>query len=201
MNLLAIVGSPRKGKATDTLVDKAIQGVKSIQPECNVSKIHLADQDINYCRDCLVCWKSKTKGPVAKCAIRDDMDQINEEILKADRLIIGTPIHMAYASALMMTFLERICWTFAKPEKSYVLVKGCPTPRSDKKRKAIILAVSGMIPSRYKRLCNVATPQIRGVIKDSLNAETVGKLYAGDVWHIGVETYFDQAFKLGKKLS
>jgi multimeric flavodoxin WrbA len=201
MNLLAIVGSPRKGKATDTLVDKAIQGVRSINPEWNVNKVHLADQDINYCRDCLTCWKSKTKGPVAKCAIRDDMDQINEEILKADRLIIGTPIHMAYASALMMTFLERICWTFAKPEKSYVLVKGCPTPRSDKKRKAIIITVSGMIPSRYKRLCNAATPQIRGVIKDSLNAETVGKLYAGDVWHVGVETYFDHAFKLGKKLS
>ena len=162
---------------------------------------YLSDQDINYCRDCLTCWKSKTKGPVAKCAIRDDMDQINEEILKADRLIIGTPVHMSYASALMMTFLERICWTFAKPEKSYVLVKGCPTPRSDKKRKAIILTVSGMIPSRYKRLCNVATPQISGVIKDSLNAETVGKLYAGDVWHVGVETYFDHAFKLGKILS
>ena len=29
MNLLAIVVSPRKGKATDTLVDKAIEGAKS----------------------------------------------------------------------------------------------------------------------------------------------------------------------------
>jgi hypothetical protein len=57
-----------------------------------------------------------------------------------------------------------------------------------------------MIPSRYKRLCNDATPQIRGVIKDSLNAETIGKLYAGDVWHVGVETYFDHALNLGKKL-
>ena len=127
------------------------------------------------------------------------MDYINEEILKADRLIIGTPVHMAYATALMMTFLERICWTFAKPEKSYILVKGCPTPRSDKKRKAVIIAVSGMIPSKYKKLCNEATPQIKGVIKDSLNAETVGKLYAGDVWHTGVEIYMDDAFKLGKK--
>ena len=201
MNLLAMVGSPRKGKATDTLVDKTIEGLKSVHPECNVKKIHLADQDIRYCKDCLACWKSKTKGPIAKCAIRDDMDQINEEILKADRLIIGTPVHMAYASALMMTFLERICWTFAKPEKSYVLVKGCPAPRSDKKRKAVIIAISGMIPPRYKRLCNAATTQIRGVIKDSLNADTVGTLYAGDVWHKGVEQYLDDAFKLGKKLS
>ena len=200
MYLLAIVGSPRRGKATDTLVDKAIDGIKSVHSDCNVKKIRLADQDIQYCKDCLACWKSKTKEPVARCAIRDDMDQINEKILEADRLIIRTPVHMAYASALMMTFLERICWTFAKPEKSYVLVKGCPAPRSDKKRRAIIIAVSGMIPSRYKRLCNAATPQIRGIIKDSLNAETVGKLYAGDVWHVGVEAYFDLAFAVGKKL-
>lgn len=201
MNLLAIVGSPRKGKATDILVDRAIEGVKSIHPGCNVNKIHLADKDIKHCKDCLACWKNKTNEPVARCAIRDDMDQLNGEILKADCLIMGTPVHMGYATALMMTFLERICWTFAKPEKSYVLVKGCPAPRSEKKRKAIIIAVSGMIPSRYKKFCNVATPQISGVIKDSLNAKTVGKLYAGDVWHIGVETYLDDAFKLGKKLS
>ncbi len=135
MNLLAIVGSPRKGKATDTLVDKAIQGMKSIHPECNVSKVHLTDKNINYCRDCLTCLKSKTMGPVAQCVIRDDMDQINEEILKADRLILGTPVHMAYASALMMTFLERICWTFAKPEKNYLIVKGCPAPDQIKKER------------------------------------------------------------------
>lgn len=200
MNLLAIVGSPRKGKATDTLVDKAIEGVTSIHPECNATKVHLADQDIRYCKDCLACWKSNTKGPVAQCAIRDDMDHINEDIVNADRLILGTPVHFAYASALMMTFLERICWTFAKPEKSYVLVKGCPTPRTDKKRKAVIIAVSGMIPARYKRFCNAATPQIRGVMEDSLNAKTVGTLYAGDVWHVGVEAYLDDAFTLGKKL-
>jgi len=38
MNLLAIVGSSRKGKATDTLVDKAIEGVKSKSSNCNVKK-------------------------------------------------------------------------------------------------------------------------------------------------------------------
>ena len=73
------------------------------------------DLDIMSC-----CWKSKTNEPFAKCSIRDDMDQINREIVESDYLIIGTPVHMAYASSIMMTFLERICWTFAKPEKSYV---------------------------------------------------------------------------------
>ncbi len=200
MNLLAIIGSPRKGKATDSLVDKAIEGVLMKNSDASFKKIYLSDYEIKYCKDCLTCWKSDTEGPVAKCVISDDMDNINQDILKSDLLIMGTPIHMGYASALMMTFLERICWTFAKPAKNYIIVKGCPTPRSDKQRKAVITAVSGMIPQRYKKLCNWATPQIKGVIKDSLNAKTVGTLYAGDVWHKGVDHYFDKALKLGQKL-
>jgi len=200
MNILAIIGSPRKGKATDTLVSKAIEGILKKSPNTSVKKIFLSDHEINHCKDCLTCWKSETEGPISKCVIRDDMDDINQDILNADALIMGTPVHMGYATALMMIFLERICWTFAKPEKSYFLVKGCPAPRSDKKRKAVIIAVSGMIPARYKKLCNWATPQIKGVIKDSLNAKTVGGLYAGDVWHSGVEHYFNKAFKLGQRL-
>lgn len=200
MNLLAVVGSPRKGKATDTLVDKAIEGVLMKSPGVFVNKLHLSEQEIGHCRDCLACWRSDTEGPLAECVIRDDMDGINQDILKADALIVGTPIHMGYATALMMTFLERICWTFARPKKNYFIVKGCPAPRSDKKRQAAVIAVSGMIPGRYKALCNWATPQIKGVIKDSLNAKTVAELYAGDVWHKGVECYFDEATKLGWKL-
>ncbi len=200
MNLLAIIGSPRKGKSTDTLVGKAIDGVLMKLPDASVKKIYLMDHVINYCKDCLSCWSNNTDSPIARCVIRDDMDDINQDILNADALIIGTPIHMGYATALMMTFLERICWTFAKPGKSYVVVKGCPAPRSDKKRKAVIITVSGMIPARYKKLCNWATPQIKGVIKDSLNAQTVGELYAGDVWHKEIEHYFTKALKLGQKL-
>lgn len=187
MNIVAIIGSPRRGKATDTLVKKALDGVLQRAPDTSVKTIHLSDRHIDYCKDCLACWRSDTDGPIARCTIRDDMDEINQDILNAEALIIGTPVHMGYATALMMTFLERICWTFAKPEKSYMIIKGCPAPRSDKQRKAIIIAVSGMIPPRYRKFCNRATPQIKGVIKDSLNAKTIGELYAGDVWHRGVE--------------
>ncbi|MCK5148678.1 flavodoxin family protein [bacterium] len=200
MKLLAIIGSPRKGKATDTLVSKAIEGAIKQSPDIEVKKIYLSDHEIAYCKDCLACWRTNPGSMLGKCAIRDDMDEINQDITNSDSLILGTPIHMGYATALMMTFLERICWTFAKPEKSYVLIKGCPEPRSDKKRKAVIIATSGMIPPRYKKLCNWATPQIKGVIKDSLNAKTVGELYAGDVWHREVEYYLDKAFQLGQKL-
>ena len=201
MQLLAIVGSPRKGKATDILVDKAIDGLQSITPDCHVKKIFLADYNIKFCRDCLTCWKDTKAEPFAKCMIQDDMKMIFEEIVKADRLILGTPVHMGYATGIMMTFLERICWTFARPGKNYLNVKGCPAPRSSIERKAVIITVSGMIPPLYKKFCNWATPQIKQTINDSLNAKTVGKMYAGNVWNKGVEMYYDKAFKLGIKLA
>jgi multimeric flavodoxin WrbA len=201
MNVLAIVGSPRKGKSTDTLVDKAIEGVKSKNPECVVTKIHLADQNIESCRNCLVCRDSKSPGPYAKCVIRDDMDQISEEIVRSDVLIFGSPIHMGSTTSLMLKFLERICWTFAKPEASYLTVHGCPTPRAEKERKAAIIVTSGIIPPYFKMFCNSATPLMKQTIKDSLNANTVGALYAGDIEHRGVEAYLEKAFTLGTKLS
>jgi len=201
MNLLTIVGSPRKGKATDTLVDMAIEGFKTDTHHSNVKKITLIDQDIHFCKNCLACRDSKTKEPVAKCSIRDDMDFIAEDVLKSDALIFGTPVHMGYATAIMMTFLERICWTFAKPEGKILTIDGCPIPRSNKKRNAIIIVTSGIVPPLFRRFCDDATKLIKQTLKDSLNTKTVGDLYAGDIEHRGVDHYSEKAFNLGRTLA
>ncbi len=201
MNLLAIIGSPRKGKVSDTLVDKAIEGTVGAHPEVMVRKLHLSDFDLNYCRNCLACRDRKTDAPVSKCAMRDGMDDISNAVMDADGLIFGTPVHMGYPPALMMAFLERICWTFAKPEGRELTVKGCPVPRSEKERKAIIIVVSGIVPPLLRRLCDSTTPLIRRTIQDSLNAKTVGDMYAGDIEHRGVDRYCAKATKLGHKLA
>ena len=129
------------------------------------------------------------------------MDQINVDILASDALILGTPVHMGSVTAIMMTFLERICWTFAMPERRILTISGCPCPRSTKKRKAVIIVTSGVVPPLYRRFCDQATPLIRQTLQDSLNAKTVGDMYAGDIEHRGVEYYFDRALKLGKQLA
>ena len=198
--LLAIVGSPRKGKATDTLVDRAIEGARSKSPDCRVKKIHLMDHDIQFCKNCLACRDSQTSDPVAQCSIRDDMDPIREDLLEADALIFGTPVHMGYATAVMMTFLERICWTFGKPDRTVLTLHGCPLPRSPKTRRAITIVTSGIVPPIYRLFCNWAAGQIKGVVKDSLNGKIVGDLYAGAIERRGVEPYLDKAFKLGQRL-
>jgi len=161
MDILAIVGSPRKGKATDSLVDKAIEGIRSTSPDSCIKKLNLFDHDIKFSRNCLACRESQTKEPVAKCSIDDDMVQISEDVLNSDALILGTPVHMGSAPAILMAFLERICWTFAKPEGRALGVKGCPVPRSNKTRKAIVLVTSGIVASLYRRLCDDVTPLIK----------------------------------------
>ena len=163
MNLLAIVGSPRKGEATDALVSKAIDGVKAKHKDVVVTKINLSDYDIHYCKNCLTCRDRNTEGPLSKCIIQDDMPQIYDEIIKADSLILGSPVHSGYATALMMTFLERITWTFAKPGKSYLTISGCPLPRSDKKRKSVIIVISGIVPPLYRKFCDWATICIKSI--------------------------------------
>jgi hypothetical protein len=128
------------------------------------------------------------------------MDFIREDVLKSDSLILATPVHMGYATAIMMTFLERICWTFAKPEGKILTIDRCPVPRSNKKREAIIIVISGIVPPLYRRFCDDATRLIKQTVKDSLNAKTVGDMYAGDIESRGVDYYFERAFNLGKKL-
>lgn len=92
------------------------------------------------------------------------MDAIKQEVLNSDLLIFGSPVHIGYVTALMMTFLEKVCWTFAKPEKNILAIKGCPVPRSDKRRKALIIVAAGIVSPLYKRACNWSTEQIKGAV-------------------------------------
>lgn len=201
MNLLAVMGSPRKGKATDTLVDKAIEGAVHSYPDLNVKKVVLADYDLRSCTNCLVCRDRQTDEPFSPCVIQDDMGTIYEDLLGSDLLIFGTPLHMGYVTSRMMVFLERICWTFAKPEGKVLTLSACPIPRSDKKRRSVTVLTNGIIPPIYRMFCDDAAPHIKGTIKDSLNAKTVGDLYAGNIEGRGVERYLDKAHRLGRKLA
>lgn len=94
---------------------------------------------------------------------------------------------MGHVTAVMKTFLERICRVFAKP--GTWPVAGCPIPRTQKPKKAIVIASSGIITPFLRRLCDDATPLIRQTAHDSLNARLIGSLYAGAVEKRGVERY------------
>ena len=198
MKVVAIMGSYRKGMTIDTLVERAISGVRAADPSAEVEKIVLTDQHIEYCRNCGVCRRGDPAEPIARCAIPDSMQEILPKMREADAYIFGVPIFEGSVNALVKTFLERICWTLARAGRWPL--RGCPEPRTDRKRRAILILSSGLVRPLFRRLCDDATKLIRSVARDALHARLIGTLYAGGVEKVGTDRYLVQAKKLGSKL-
>ena len=104
LKVIGFNGSPRKGYNTDQMVRKALEGAKE---NGALTKFYqLIDLKFQPCHSCYYC----KKGPkyTGKCAIKDDLTPIIEEIKTADVLIFGTPIYYGFPSALLHSALERL---------------------------------------------------------------------------------------------
>ena len=101
MKILAVVGSPRKGGNTDTLVDRIVAGTK--QERAKVEKVYLNDLTLRGCQACNRCRKD-IDDP---CVLDDDMPPLHEKLRACDALIIGTPIYYFGPSAQAKLFLDR----------------------------------------------------------------------------------------------
>ena len=102
MKLLSLMGSPRKGRSTDTLLDAA--GNAFAEAGGDVEKLHVPDLDIKPCVGCYGCMKDLD----TVCVQRDDMDAVYGKLLEADALLWGTPIYMWSPTAQFKLFLDRL---------------------------------------------------------------------------------------------
>ena len=91
---LYINGSNRKGNCSKILND-----LKEKEDEL----IELSDKSINYCLGCNSCMDDLEEH----CILEDDMRQIYEQILKADKIIIATPIYMNHITGLLKNIIDR----------------------------------------------------------------------------------------------
>ncbi|MCR4398229.1 MAG: flavodoxin family protein [Firmicutes bacterium] len=99
MYVLAVVGSPRKGGNTDVLVDRVLEGAASVGADAR--KVYLGDLDIAPCRGCLSCERT------GECVQRDDMAWLYDEVVRADALVLGTPVYWWGPSAQLKVFVDR----------------------------------------------------------------------------------------------
>ena len=199
MKVVAIMGSYRKGKTIDALVDQAIEGFKAAHPGAEVEKIVLTDKNIDYCRGCGACRRDEPAKPIAQCVIKDDMQDLLPKMRDADAYIFGSPIFDGTVTAVMKAFLERTSLTLARAGRWPI--KGCPEPRESKKKRAILISSSGIVPPLFRRFCDDSTKLIKDHAKCMLNARLAGSLYAGGVEKVGMDRYLDKARTLGAKLA
>lgn len=98
--ILIISTSPRRGGNSDALAGEFARGAQEAGHE--VEQISLSGKDIQFCRGCFACQKTK------RCVIHDDADRIvQEKMLRADVLAFATPIYFYEMCGQMKTLLDR----------------------------------------------------------------------------------------------
>lgn len=107
MKIYAINGSPRINKNTATLLDKALEGAKSVAENVETERIDLYKLKYTGCRSCFAC-KVKNGKSYGKCAIRDDLYEVLNKLRDADAMIIGTPIYYRTITAQLHAFYLQV---------------------------------------------------------------------------------------------
>jgi multimeric flavodoxin WrbA len=109
MQILGIVGSMRKNRHTNTLVNQVISDMKLIDSDVVANVIYTADKTIHPCR--VVCSNYCSNNPYP-CSISVDVVEILQMMIKTDALIIGAPLYFRAPPAKFQAFIERLISIF-----------------------------------------------------------------------------------------
>lgn len=109
MKLLAINGSPWKGKNTASLLDKVVEGARNAGAEAEL--VHLVDLDYNGCMSCFACKLVGGKS-YGRCAMRDELTPVLEKAHEADVLVLGTSFYFMQETSFMRALLERLWFQY-----------------------------------------------------------------------------------------
>lgn len=189
LKVVGIIGSPRKGMNTDTLVTRALDGASSAGAK--TEKIYLNDLDIMPCQAC-------ERFPAPEyCFFHDGMDKIYSIFENADALVIGAPAYFASFSAQLKLMIDRsncLAEMITQPNGKLVF-----KPRIKKKKKAIFIWVANISKNSEHALVS-----IRIWCKYFANIELVETLIASESDSgEGVRKstkLLDEAFQLGASL-
>lgn len=102
MNLLSIMGSPKKGGNTALALVMFEERMK--EAGHSVVRINAVDVNVGGCAECYVCTrKNDTHG----CPQKDDWDHVFQEMLSADAIVYATPLFCFDLSAQLKPIIDR----------------------------------------------------------------------------------------------
>ncbi len=170
--VVALVGSYRKGGIIDSAVDEMLAAAEEAGAE--VSKIYLADRNIEFCLNCRRCTQAEGKER-GVCVQNDDMAALLDKIEVADGLILGSPVNFFTVTALTKRFVERlVCYAYW-PWGARV-----PRMRDKRRDKKALLVISCAMPGFLARLFT-GTLRVLKSAAAALGARPVGTLIIGQV--------------------
>jgi multimeric flavodoxin WrbA len=99
MKIVGILGSPRKGGNTETLLDIALGAAQ--EKGVVTDKIALRDKSIAPCDGCQACTET------GKCVIEDDTQEIYQALFESDGIIWATPVYFWSMTSQTKTLIDR----------------------------------------------------------------------------------------------
>lgn len=145
MNVLTLLGSPRKDAASSAIAQRFNE--EAAKNGAQVTTYRLNDLDFKGCQGCYACKKG-----LDKCVINDDLTPVLEALSVADAVVFATPIYFGDITAQLKGFFDRLYSTF---DPDYSEETGF-TSRLPAGKKALFIYTQGAaedihaeIPERY----------------------------------------------------
>jgi multimeric flavodoxin WrbA len=108
MNVLGIVGSPRKDGNTQIMIEEVLAAAREAGAETDIFLVH--DKNIQGCDGCHSC--AQTGGV---CKIKDDMQALYQKMDRADAIAFGSPVYFNYVTAQAKAVIDRtFCYLFSR---------------------------------------------------------------------------------------
>jgi multimeric flavodoxin WrbA len=102
VKVVAFNGSARKDGNTAILIRRVLQVLE--EEGIKTELIQLAGEQIRGCNACRSCYTTKNK----RCAIKDDnVNKYIRKMLKADGLIIGSPVYFSMITPELKALMDR----------------------------------------------------------------------------------------------
>lgn len=174
-NILVISASPRKGGNSDVLCDEFMRG--AAESGNNAEKIRISEKKIGYCMGCGVCHEAH------KCFQNDDMAEILDKMVKADVIVLATPVYFYTMDAQLKTLIDRTVPRYTEiSDKDFYYIATAADADADMLERTI----SGL----------------RGFTCECLNnPKEKGIIFAAGVWQKGEVNsteYMRKAYEMGK---
>ena len=102
MKVLAFNGSPRKDGNTAILINHVFRELEKEGLETEL--VQLSGKKIHGCIACYKCFENKDQ----RCSVKEDFaNECIEKMIKADGIILGSPVYFADVTAEMKALIDR----------------------------------------------------------------------------------------------
>lgn len=105
IEVLGICGSPFKDGNTEVFLRESLKAAEAVGG-VKTHLLSLAGKEIKDCKQCNWCVKKQEEDKF--CVQEDDMAEIYPEMLKADALLLASPVYFGRLSGYLACFIDRL---------------------------------------------------------------------------------------------